>query len=106
MQWSVSITVELAPEAGLVEWEQAVLEAGRAAMRQALGQAVRAYEDAHTACPGCGREHSQSQGTVPRRVLTRFGGVRLALRRQRCRRRVSGAFARHRAVWLGGAGGR
>ena len=105
MPCSGSIPVELAPEAGLVEWEQAVLEAGRAAMRQALGQAVRAYEDAHTACPGCGREHSQSQGTVPRRVLTRCGGVRLALRRQRGgpgQRRLRPA----QGCLAGGAGGR
>jgi hypothetical protein len=40
MQWSVSITVELDPIAGIAGWEQAGQDAGREAMRQALVQAV------------------------------------------------------------------
>ena len=84
MQCSVTIMVELAPEADVSQMEEAIQEAGRQAMRAALAQAVRGYEGAHAACPHCGGEHSQGQGTVARRVLTRFGRVVLRLRRQRC----------------------
>lgn len=84
MQCSVSVTVELDPEVGMAGWEQRIRQAGWAAMRQALGQAVRSYEAQHPACRHCGRAQSQSQGTVRRQVLTSFGRVRLALRRQRC----------------------
>lgn len=84
MQCSVSITVELDPAAGIEGWEQAVQEAGREAMRQVLGGAVRQYEAAHPGCPHCGSATSHSQGTVRRRVLTGFGRVALVLRRQRC----------------------
>lgn len=84
MQCSVTVVVELAPEAGIAEMEQAVLEAGRQAMRDALKQAVRGYEEAHAACPHCGRARSQSQGTVARRVLATFGRVVVRQRRQRC----------------------
>lgn len=84
MQCTVVIQVEVDPEVGIARMEQAILEAGRAAMRQALGQAVRSYEQAHLACPWCGAQTSRSEGTVPRRVLTGFGRVVLAVRRQRC----------------------
>jgi len=84
MQCSVFITVELDPIAGVAGWEQAVQDAGREAMRQALVQAVRRYEETHDTCPHCGSLQSHSQGMVRRRVLTGFGRVRLELRRQRC----------------------
>ena len=84
MQCSVTIVVELAPEADVSQMEEAIQEAGRQAMRVALTQAVRGYEAAHAACPHCGGAQSQGQGTVTRRVLTRFGRVVLHLRRQRC----------------------
>lgn len=84
MQCSVQVTVELADEATVSEMEDAIQEAGWQAMRAALGQAVRGFEAAHAACPHCGGAQSQSQGTVTRRVLTRFGRVILSVRRQRC----------------------
>jgi hypothetical protein len=84
MQCSVSIVVELDPAAGIAGWEQVVQEAGRAAMRQLLAQAVRHFEEQHPACPHCGSADRQSQGTVRRRVLTGFGRVALVLRRHRC----------------------
>jgi hypothetical protein len=84
VQCILSITLELDPAAGLSGWEQAVQDAGRDAMRRALVQAVRTYEQMHPACPHCGSEPSRSQGTVRRRVLTCFGRVALVLRRQRC----------------------
>lgn len=84
MQCSVTIVVELAPEAEVGQMEAAIQEVGRQAMRAALKQAVRSYEAAHPACPHCGGVQSYPQGTVARRVLTRFGQVVLHLRRQRC----------------------
>jgi hypothetical protein len=76
--------VMLEREANVATMEQAIAEAGRAAMRQGVQQAVRQYEEAHLACPGGGAPGSVSQGTVRRRVLTRFGRMVLHLRRQRC----------------------
>jgi hypothetical protein len=84
MQCSVTVVVEIGREAWIGQLEQAVLEAGQQAMREAVKQAVRAYEATHMACPQCGGTQSQGQGTVARRVLTRFGRVVLHLRRQRC----------------------
>jgi hypothetical protein len=84
VQCILSMRVELDPVAGVSGWEQAVQDAGREAMRRVLGEAVRAYEQLHRACPHCGHEQSRSQGTVRRRVLTCFGRVALVLRRQRC----------------------
>jgi hypothetical protein len=64
MQWSVSITVELDPIAGIAGWEQAVQDAGREqavqdamreAMRQALVQAVWRDEETHDTCPHTAR---------------------------------------------------
>lgn len=83
MQCSVTIVVEIAAEGDISQMEGVIEEAGRRAMRAALGQAVRGYEAAHAACPRCGGTQSQGQGTVARRILTRFGRV-VALRRQRC----------------------
>ena len=86
MQCSVWMTVEVDDEAEVGQMETAIVEAGQRAMRQALGQMVEQYEVTHRACPLCGSEESQSQGTVRRCVLTRFGRVVLRLRRQRCER--------------------
>lgn len=84
MQCSVMIVVEIAPEGDISQMESAIEEAGRRAMRTALGQAVQGYEATHLACPRCGCPQSQGQGTMVRRVLTRFGRVVVPLRRQRC----------------------
>ncbi|HEX6798769.1 MAG TPA: hypothetical protein VF116_13760 [Ktedonobacterales bacterium] len=107
MQCSVSvmIVVEIAPEADISQMECAIQEAGRQAMRAALGQAVRGYEAAHAACPRCGGAQSRGQGTVARRILTRFGRVVVALRRQRCAtcgRRFRPAQGRLRVLGNGG----
>jgi len=84
MQCSVTVVVEIDPEAGIGQMEQAVVDAGRQAMREALPQAVRQYEAEHLACPRCGHPQSPPQGTVRRCVLTCFGRVVLHLRRHRC----------------------
>lgn len=64
--------------------ETVIQEAGRQAMREALCQAVADYEAQHLDCMACGHAQTQTQGTVRRRVLTRFGRVILHLRRKRC----------------------
>ena len=61
-----------------------IFGAGLRAMRQALSEALGATEVAHPACPHCGSVTSCSEGTVRRRVLTRFGRVMVSLRRRRC----------------------
>ncbi len=104
MQCSVTIVVEIDPEADISQMETAIQEAGRHAMREALKHAVRGYEAAHAACPHCGGAQSQSQGTVARRVLTCFGRVVVPMRRQRC----GGCQRRFRPAqgWLAALGGR
>ncbi len=84
MQCSVSISVELDPSTGVVEWEPVIQAAGWEAMRQALVQAVRLYEQSQPTCPHCGSGQNRSRGTVRRRIRTVFGRVSLVLRRQRC----------------------
>jgi hypothetical protein len=88
MQCSVTVTVEIGPVDGIDQVEEQVLQAGREAMRRALGQAVRCLEESHLACArcaSCGSQRMRSHGTVPRVVLTRFGRVELGVRRVRCR---------------------
>ena len=69
MPWSVSISVamtgEVDPAAGIAGWEQAVQDAGREAMRQALAQAVRVYEEQHWVCPQCGSPRNQRRAGTP-----------------------------------------
>lgn len=61
-----------------------MVDAGRRAMRAALGQAVRQDEAGHDGCPACGSRAPHHQGTVRRSVLPRFGRVVLPLRCARC----------------------
>ena len=56
MQVQVSLTIELAASASLTEMEQQIQAAGRQAMRAALKQAIRQWEDQHPACPHCGAQ--------------------------------------------------
>lgn len=84
MQCSVWVDVEVDDEAEVGQMESAIVEAGRQAMRAALAAVMRRYEATHATCPWCGSPTSQSQGTVRRWVLTRFGRVGLSPRRQRC----------------------
>jgi len=84
MQCSVLVDVELDPSATVEEMERMIFEAGLRAMRQALTEAIGGAEAAHPTCPHCGGNASCSEGTVRRRVLTRFGRVVVGLRRRRC----------------------
>lgn len=61
MQCSVTIVVELAPEADISQMETAIQEAGQHAMREALKHAVRGYEEAHAACPHCVRRRREPE---------------------------------------------
>lgn len=84
MYITVSLMVDVPATAALPELEAVIQEAGRQAMRRALGQAVRAYEAQHQTCPACGSQAVQTEGTARRVLRTLFGQVVLALRRLRC----------------------
>jgi hypothetical protein len=47
MHVQVSLKMELAASASLTEMEQQIQEAGKPAMREALKQAIRRWEDQH-----------------------------------------------------------
>lgn len=84
MQVTVSFKIEVDASASLSEMERQIQETGREAMREALKQAIRQTEEHHKACPGCGSEHIQTQGTKRRVLLTSFGRVEVPLKRGRC----------------------
>lgn len=84
MQITVSLMVEIPASADINEIETRVQTAGRAAMRQAVQQAVRAWEKEHSRCPHCGSELGRSAGTRRRVIQTSFGRIDLALSRRRC----------------------
>jgi hypothetical protein len=68
--------------------ERQIGEAGRAAMKAALAQAIQQSQEQQKHCPECGSEQVQTQGTKRRVVLTSFGRVAVPLKRlrsQRCR---------------------
>lgn len=84
MQVEVSFTVELRASADVNEAEAQVLEAGRAAMVEAVGLVCRECEGQVETCPACGERALSSEGRVWRVLLTGFGRVVLHLRRLRC----------------------
>ena len=84
MYVTVSLKIELDATASLSQMERQIQEAGRAAMQEALKQAIHQSEEQHKQCPACGSQQVQAQGTKPRVLLTSFGRVQAALRRLRC----------------------
>src|SRR5215471_16082328 len=76
--------VEIPASADITQIEQRVQEAGRQTMREATQKAVRAVEEQSKSCPHCGSAGVRSEGTDQRIILTKFGRVRLPLRRLRC----------------------
>jgi hypothetical protein len=84
MYVTVSLKIELDATASLSQMEQQIGEAGRAAMKEALGQAIQWTEEQQKRCPACGSEHVQTQGTKRRVLLTSFGRVEIPLKRLRC----------------------
>lgn len=84
MQVQVSLTIELAASASLTEMEQQIQAAGRQAMRAALKQAIRQWEDQSPTCPHCGDKRRRLEGTTRRVIATLFGRVQVPRRRFRC----------------------
>ena len=67
MQVQVSLTIEIGATADLAEMEQQIQDLGQQAMREALKQAIRHWEDQQQACPHCGA--TQRRLEVARREL-------------------------------------
>src|SRR5579859_1929593 len=85
MYMTVSLKIELDATASLAQMEQQTQEAGRAAMKEALKQAIGQHEEQSSRCPACGSEQVHSRGTKRRVLLTSFGRVEVPLKRLRCR---------------------
>ena len=86
MQVQVSLKIEIAATASLSEMEQQIQEAGQAAMREAMKQTIRHWEEQHLLCPQCGLQQVRLEGTVRRTIATVFGRVQAQRRRFRCQR--------------------
>ncbi len=56
MHVQVSLTLEIAASASLAEMDQQIQEVGKPAMREALKQAIRHWEEQTPACPHCGEK--------------------------------------------------
>ncbi len=84
MQVQVSLTLEISATASLAEMEQQIQEVGKPAMREALKQAIRQWEEQTPACPHCGEKQRRLEGTVCRSIATTFGRVQVPRRRFRC----------------------
>ena len=86
MQVQVSLTIEIEATASISQMEQRIQEAGQQAMREALKQAIRHWEDQHRSCPCCSHKQRRLEGTVRRTIAATFGRVQVARRRFRCQR--------------------
>ena len=84
MQVQVSLTIELTATASLAQIEQQIQDLGQQAMRAAMKQAIRQWEDQQQACPHCGAKQRRLEGTVRRVIATLFGRVQVPRRRFRC----------------------
>ena len=84
MQVQVSLKIEIAASASLTQMEQQIQEAGQQAMREALKQAIRHWEEQTPTCPHCGQKQRRLEGTTRRVIATTFGRVAVPRRRFRC----------------------
>jgi hypothetical protein len=84
MHVQVSLTIEISATASLAEMEQQIQEGGQQAMREALKQAIRQWEEQTPSCPHCGEKQRRLEGTVRRSIATTFGRVQVPRRRFRC----------------------
>ena len=84
MHVQVSLKHGASGNASLTQMEQQIQEAGQQAMREALKQAVRHWENRNTTCPQCGHQQRRLEGTVRRTIATVFGRVQVQRRRFRC----------------------
>ena len=80
---SLKIALDATPTT-LSQLESQIEEAGRAAMKAALQQAIRGIQAQPNRCPRCGSNQFHTQGTKRRVLLTRFGRVEVPLQRLRC----------------------
>src|SRR5690242_12089453 len=83
MYVTISLKINLDAPATLSQLEGQIEEAGRAAMKAALKQAIRATEAQANRCPACGSDQFHTQGTKRRVLLTRFGRLDVPLKRLR-----------------------
>jgi hypothetical protein len=83
MYVTVSLKIGLDATASLSQMERQIGEAGRAAMKEALEQAIHQNEEQQGTCPKCGSEQVQTQGSKRRVLLTSFGRVEVLLKRLR-----------------------
>ncbi len=83
MYVTVSLKIEIDAIASLSRMERQIREAGRAAMIEALQQALQAAEEQQKRCPACGSQQVQTHGTKRRVWLTSFGRVEMPLKRLR-----------------------
>jgi hypothetical protein len=81
---TVLIRVTVAPGSDVDRVEEVIAAAGQRAMQQAMAEAGRALEAEAAACPACGGTDLRPSGRALRVVWTRFGKVRLTIRRVRC----------------------
>src|SRR2546426_2447620 len=84
MQVQVSLKMEIAATATLTQMEQQIQEAGQQAMREALKQTIRQWEEQNPSCPHCGHQQHRLEGTTRRMISTVFGRVQVPRRRFRC----------------------
>ena len=84
MQVQVSLTIELEATASLSQMEQQIQQVGQQAMREALKQVIRQWEEHHPTCPHCGGKQRRLEGTTRRVIATTFGRVQVPRRRFRC----------------------
>src|SRR6266571_6615266 len=84
MQVQVSLTIELEATASITQMEQQIQHVGQQAMRQALKQVIRQWEEHHPTCPHCGHKQRRLEGTTRRVIATTFGRVEVPRRRFRC----------------------
>lgn len=84
MEITVTVRVEVPPGSDVDQVEGLIAEAGQQAMRAAMARAGRALEPPGARCPHCAATRLQPTGTAVRVICTRFGKVRLGVRRLRC----------------------
>jgi hypothetical protein len=84
MQVQVSLMIELEATASLTQMDQRIQEVGQQAMREALKQVIRQWEEQHPSCPHCGAKQRRLEGTTRRVIATMFGRVQVQRRRFRC----------------------
>ena len=84
MHVQVSLTIEIEASAGIAVMDQQIQAVGQQAMRQAMKQASRQWEEENQMCPHCGETARRLEGTARQVIATCFGRVEVPRRRFRC----------------------